>query len=155
MGKENFCKYISMFTEYINKWRLSGSRRILHEQPTLNTAKSQGLQVWIWKSTLSKWEGQNLKHVNHKWKAAHECYASYYVTFELSNGLLYRSYNGCGESKWIQQISANFRWMQTCLLASVPAEVLWELKIIGPRSNLYLRQNRTPIHSQKKKNRIV
>jgi hypothetical protein len=45
--------------------------------------------------------------------------------------------------------------MQTCLLASVPAEVLWELKIIGPRSNLYLRQNRTPIHSQKKKNRIV
>jgi hypothetical protein len=40
--------------------------------------------------------------------------------------------------------------MQTCLLASVTAEVVKELKIIGGRSNLYLRQNVTPMHSQKK-----
>jgi len=42
--------------------------------------------------------------------------------------------------------------MQTCLLASVAAVVGRELKITGPRSNLYLRQNRTPMHSQKKQN---
>jgi hypothetical protein len=41
----------------------------LHEQPTLNTAKSHRLQVGIWKSSVSKWEGQNFKHDNHYWKA--------------------------------------------------------------------------------------
>jgi hypothetical protein len=40
--------------------------------------------------------------------------------------------------------------MQTCLLASVTAEGVKELKITGGRSNLYLRQNITPMHSQKK-----
>lgn len=41
--------------------------------------------------------------------------------------------------------------MQTCLLASVATVVVTELKITGPRSNLCLRQNRTPMHNQKKK----
>jgi hypothetical protein len=41
--------------------------------------------------------------------------------------------------------------MQTGLLASVAAEVVKEIKITDGRSNLYLRQNITPVHSQKKK----
>jgi hypothetical protein len=46
--------------------------------------------------------------------------------------------------------TANFRWMQTCLMASIATEGVKELKIIGGCSNLYLRQNITPMHSQKK-----
>jgi hypothetical protein len=46
--------------------------------------------------------------------------------------------------------TANFRWMHTCLLASVTAVELKGLKITGGCSNLYLRQNITSMHSQKK-----
>jgi len=46
--------------------------------------------------------------------------------------------------------TANFRWMQTCLLASVTAVEVKGLKITGGCSHLYLRQNVMPMHSQKK-----
>jgi hypothetical protein len=39
--------------------------------------------------------------------------------------------------------------MQTCLLASVATVVVKELKITWGQSNLHLRQNITPMHSQK------
>ena len=51
----------------------------------------------------------------------------------------------------MQHKSANFRWMQTRLLASVVAVVVRKLKITGARSNLYLRRNITQMDSQKKK----